>query len=222
MSLYIVATPIGNLEDITLRALRILKEVDFILTEDTRVSSKLLNHYGIKNKLISFHHHSNDKKFEEVLSLLRSGNSIALISDAGTPAISDPGGLLVQRVREELPDVFIEPIPGPSSLTAAISVSGIKIDKFIFFGFLPHKKGRKKFLDEIKIAKYPVVLFESKHRIIKLLEELVVISPDKKVMIFRELSKLHYTFYDDLASNILKNIEDNNESTKGEFTLIIY
>jgi 16S rRNA (cytidine1402-2'-O)-methyltransferase len=222
MSLYIVATPIGNLEDITLRALRTLKEVDFILTEDTRVSAKLLSHYGIKNKLISFHHHSNDKKFREVLDLLKNGNDIALISDAGTPAISDPGGLLIEKVREELPDVFIEPIPGPSALTAAISVSGIKIDKFIFFGFLPHKKGRKKYLDEVKTAKYPVVLFESKHRILKLLEELIEIAPNKKTMVFRELSKLHYTFYNDYPGDILKKIKENNESTKGEFTLIVY
>lgn len=224
MSLYIVATPIGNMEDITLRALRILKEVDYILSEDTRVSRKLLNRYEIKKPLISFHHHSSEKKYNDVLKLLREGNSIALISDAGTPAVSDPGGVLVNLVRNKLPKVLIEPIPGASALTAALSVSGLKIDKFLFFGFLPHKKGRSKMIDEIILSKHPVVLFESKHRILKLLGELALKIGDdsKKVMVFRELSKMYYTFYNDSAKNLLEKLNEDQDSLKGEFTVIIY
>lgn len=222
MNFYVVATPIGNLEDITLRALRILKEVDYILTEDTRVSKKLLDYYKIKNKLISFHHHSKDKKYQEILSLLKAGKNLALISDAGTPNISDPGGMLVSYIRKNLEEVNIEVIPGPSALISALAISGLKVDKFTFMGFLPHKKSRQKFLQEIANSPHPVALFESKHRIIKLLNELNLLEGNKKIMIFRELTKMYYTFYNDSAENILKKVKDNNESMKGEFTLIIY
>ncbi|PKM91377.1 16S rRNA (cytidine(1402)-2'-O)-methyltransferase [Candidatus Falkowbacteria bacterium HGW-Falkowbacteria-1] len=224
MSLYVVATPIGNMEDITLRALRILKEVDYILSEDTRVSKKLLDRYEIKKPLISFHHHSSEKRYNEVLKLLEEDKNIALISDAGTPAISDPGGVLLDLVRKKLPEVLIEPIPGPSALTAALSVSGLKIDKFLFFGFLPHKKGRSKMINEVISSKYPVVLFESKHRILKLLEELSsrIEKDSKKVMVFRELSKMYYTFYNDSAKNLLEKLSEDQVSLKGEFTVIIY
>lgn len=224
MSLYLIATPIGNLEDITLRALRVLKESDYILTEDTRVSKKLLDHYQISKPLISFHHHTVEKKYEEVLSLLQKGMKVSFISDAGTPGVSDPGGLLIDFVRKNDPNIFIEPIPGPSALTAALSVSGIKIDKFLFFGFLPHKKGRAKMIEEIILSKYPVVLFESKHRVLKLLKEVSLIekNENKKIMIFRELSKMHYSFYNDSANNLLERFNKGKDSLKGEFTIIIY
>lgn len=222
MSLYLVATPIGNLEDITLRALRTLKESDYILSEDTRVAKKLLDHYQIKKPLTSFHHHTSESKYKEVLSYLQKGLNISFVSDAGTPAISDPGGLLIDFIRRNDPEIFIEPIPGASALTAAISVSGIKIDKFLFFGFLPHKKGRNKMIDEILSSKYPVVLFESKHRILKLLEEISSTSSSKKIMIFRELSKMHYSFYDGSAKELLTRFKGGKDSLKGEFTAIIY
>ena len=135
MNFYVVATPIGNLEDISLRALRILKEVDIILSEDTRVSAKLLSHYQIKKPLISFHQHSSQNKFEKVLDLLKSGKSLALISDAGTPNISDPGGQIVSYLRENLVGLNIEAIPGASALTTALSISGIRADKFCFWFF---------------------------------------------------------------------------------------
>ncbi len=221
-SLYVVATPIGNLEDISLRALRILKEVDFVLCEDTRVSKKILDYYDIKNNLISFHHHSGDKKYEKILGILKKGQSIALVSDAGTPNISDPGGQLVELVRERLPDVNIEPIPGPSALTSALSVSGIKADKFFFLGFLPHKKGRISAIKEMLDLKYPVVLYESKYRISKLLQELLNLNFSKKIMIFREISKKHHSFYSDSVEELYKKFEQDKNNLKGEFTVIIY
>ena len=180
-TLYIVATPIGNLEDISMRALRILGEVDFILCEDTRVTRKLLTHYNVKTPTISYHQHSNEKKQAHILNLLRNGKNLALVSDAGTPGISDPGGKLVQAVIEKFggdykthgnASVRVESVPGPSAVTAALSISGIPTDKFLFMGFLPHKKGRQTFIKRIADSIYPIVVYESKHRIIKFLEEL--------------------------------------------------
>ncbi len=189
-TLYIVATPIGNLEDISMRALRILGEVDFILCEDTRVTAKLLLHYNIKTPAISYHQHSAENKVKQIINLLASGKNLALVSDAGTPGISDPGGKLIQRVIEEFgvgetngrvetngrSSVQIESVPGPSAITAALSISGIPTDKFVFMGFPPHKKGRQTFIKKIVASEWPVVVYESKHRILKFLDELRKIS----------------------------------------------
>lgn len=176
-TLYIVATPIGNMEDFTFRAVRILSEVDFILCEDTRVTKNLLNHYKIHTPLISYHQHSALQKVEQILEYLEEGKNLALVTDAGTPGISDPGGKLVQAVIERFgDDVKIESVPGASAVTAALSISGVAADKFIFLGFPPHKKGRQTFLHKILTSEYPVVVYESKHRIIKFLEELKKIS----------------------------------------------
>ncbi|MDO8592952.1 MAG: 16S rRNA (cytidine(1402)-2'-O)-methyltransferase [bacterium] len=175
--LYIVATPIGNLEDISIRALRVLGEVDFILCEDTRVTAKLLAHYNIKTPAISYHQHSSEAKVNEIVTILAGGKNLALVSDAGTPGISDPGGKLIQAVLEKLDgEAQIESVPGPSAVTAALSISGIPTDKFIFMGFPPHKKGRQTFIKKIVQSEFPVVVYESKHRIIKFLEELEKIS----------------------------------------------
>ena len=175
--LYIVGTPIGNLEDISLRALRILGEVDFILCEDTRVTKKLLNHYNVKTPTISFHEHSDEKKIREVLDFLAAGKNLAFVTDAGTPGISDPGGKLIERALEEFgDDVRIESVPGPSAVTAALSISGIPTDKFVFMGFPPHKKGRQTFLRKILESEWPVAVYESKYRIIKFLSELWEVS----------------------------------------------
>ena len=172
-TLYIVATPIGNLEDISMRALRILSEVDFILCEDTRVTKKLLNHYKINTRTISYHQHSDIKKLNLIIGLLKKGKDLALVSDAGTPGISDPGGKLVSAVIDEFGNsVKIESVPGPSAVAAALSISGIQTDKFFFLGFPPHKKGRQTFIERIADSVYPVVIYESKHRIMKFLEEL--------------------------------------------------
>lgn len=174
-TLYIVATPIGNLEDISLRALRILGEVDLILCEDTRVTKKLLDHYHITTSTISYHQHSTKERVDEIINQLSQGRNIALVSDAGTPGISDAGGKLISQAIEKLgDDVRIESIPGPSAVTAALSISGLPTDKFIFLGFPPHKKGRQTFLKKVIDSEFPVIIYESKHRIIKFLEELKV------------------------------------------------
>ncbi|MCX6798074.1 MAG: 16S rRNA (cytidine(1402)-2'-O)-methyltransferase [Candidatus Falkowbacteria bacterium] len=192
-NLYIVATPIGNLEDVTLRSLRILKEVGYVLSEDTRVGQKLLNHYEIKTPLISYHHHSGQTKLDKIFSLLEANHDLALITDAGTPGIADPGGQLVAAVRDKFgATINIVPIPGVSAVTTLLSVAGIAADKFWFYGFLPHKKGRQTALKEIAACPYPVVIYESKHRILKLLSEF---EPTLKVIIGRELTKLHESFY---------------------------
>ncbi len=172
-TLYIVGTPIGNLEDISMRALRILGEVNFVLCEDTRVTKKLLEYYKIKTPTISCHQHSDERKIGEILALLENDKNLALVSDAGTPGISDPGGKLIQAVIERFGDqVNIEAVPGPSAVTAALSISGIPTDKFVFMGFPPHKKGRQTFLNKVIASEYPAVVYESKHRIVKFLEEL--------------------------------------------------
>ncbi|MFZ4632472.1 MAG: 16S rRNA (cytidine(1402)-2'-O)-methyltransferase [Patescibacteria group bacterium] len=222
--LRIVATPIGNLEDITLRALRTLKESDFILCEDTRVTRKLLDHYEIKTPTISYHQHSGDLKVDKIISLLREGKNLALVTDAGTPGISDPGGKLVSIIREEFgSEVLIESVPGVSALGAAISISGSGFDRFLFLGFLPHKKGRQTMLKEIMASEYPVVLYESKHRIVKLLEELEIARTkiELKVMVARELTKMFESFYSGTAVSVLEEINSDKNNLKGEFVVLI-
>lgn len=222
--LRIVATPIGNLEDLTMRALRTLKESDFVLCEDTRVTRKLLDHYDIKTPTISYHQHSGDFKIDKIISLLRSGNNLALVTDAGTPGISDPGGKLVSLVRAEFGDqVLIESVPGVSALGAAISISGSGFDRFLFLGFLPHKKGRQTMLREIMASEYPVVLYESKHRIVKLLEELETIRAEEEMhlMVARELTKMHESFYEGTPTSVLQKIMSDPNNLKGEFVVLI-
>ena len=236
--LYIVATPIGNLEDISLRALRILSEADFILCEDTRTTSVLLNHYGIGTPTISYHQHSDDAKVRQIIKLLQEGKDLALVTDAGTPGISDPGGVLVAKVLERFgEDVKIESVPGPSAVTAALSISGVPTDKFIFLGFPPHKKGRRTFIKKIIESEYPVAVYESKHRIMKFLEELKAeknrvdyeededIKKKKKnlssVVVCRELSKMHETVYRGDIDDIIKKISGTPDDRKGEFVVIV-
>jgi 16S rRNA (cytidine1402-2'-O)-methyltransferase len=243
-----VATPIGNLEDISMRALRLLGEVDFILCEDTRVTRVLLEHYKIKTPTISYHQHSGQSKINEVLALLSQGKTLALVSDAGTPGISDPGGKLVAAALEKFGgEVKIESVPGPSAVTAALSISGIPTDKFIFMGFPPHKKGRQSFIRKIVSSEWPVVVYESKHRIIKFLEELEnsvnnkcqmtnqcqnfyprqgANDEDKKinltsVVVCRELSKMHETVYRGQLESIMEKIKADKNDQKGEFVVII-
>lgn len=238
--LYIVATPIGNLEDVSLRALRILGEVDFILCEDTRVTKKLLDRYEITTKTISYHQHSRTNKIGQILDLLARGKNLALVTDAGTPGISDPGGKLIQVVIEKFgDDIKIESVPGPSAVTAALSISGIPTDKFIFMGFLPHKKGRQTFIQKIIKSEWPVVVYESKHRILKFLEELrqagkkaqenLRSEEGKKIkkinltsiVVCRELSKMHETVYRGEIKSIIKKIKESKDDQKGEFVVII-
>src|SRR3989338_3753414 len=236
--LYIVATPIGNLSDITLRALETLKSVDFILCEDTRHTQKLLNHFEIKTRTISYHQHSDERKVREIKELLSGGKSLALVTDAGTPGISDPGNNLVASViarswrdkaiqndhDDGLPRSFrvarndsVLPIPGVSALTAALSVSGFPTDKFLFLGF-PPPKGRAKFFQEVSESKHPVAFYESSHRIKKCLNELAgVLNKNQQICVCRELTKQFESIYRGTIEEILamKILE------KGEFVVVI-
>lgn len=216
-TLSIVATPIGNLEDITLRAIRVLKEADAILCEDTRVTSKLLAKYEISKPLIRCDEKMEAKAAQQAVEMLSEGKKLALVSDAGTPGISDPGARLVARVRSEVPDARIEAIPGPSALTAALSIAGLESEEFIFLGFLPHKKGRQTAIKAILASKVPVVLYESPHRVVKLLHEL----GDREVSVGRELTKIHEEFLEGTATEIIEMLEKNPEKIRGEFVVII-
>lgn len=220
--LYIVATPIGNLEDITLRALRILKQVDLILCEDTRVTRKLLDHFEIKNKkLESYHHHTKDKKVERLIELIKN-NDVALVTDAGTPGISDPGNKLISALVGTGFDLPIISIPGASAVTAALSVSGFPTDNFLFKGFIPHKNKRQKFLKEILTAKATTIFYESPHRILKCLEQLIALNCSKQIVVCRELTKKFETIYRGTPQKILQQIKKGfpNGKPKGEFVVI--
>ena len=217
-TLSIVATPIGNLEDITLRALRTLKEVDVIYAEDTRVSAKLLARYEIEKPVYRLDAEKEAVKAREIIQRLEAGENIAYISDAGTPGISDPGARLVAAVREAGFDVVA--IPGPSALTAALSIAGLEGSAFIFLGFLPHKKGRQTALKGIASEERPVILYESPHRIEKLMSELVAFAPDKKVSLFRELTKMHEEVLIWTPQELWARLETDG-SARGEFVVVI-
>jgi len=221
--LYIVATPIGNLEDLSFRALRILNEVDLILCEDTRVTKKLLDHYGIKTPVLSYHQHSKLTKINYILELLKQGKNLALVSDAGTPGISDPGNKLINEIVEKVEMVEIVPIPGASAVATAASISGFPMDKFLFLGFPPTKRKRKKFFEEVINSKYPVIFYESPYRIIKTLIELKLEAKtynlEPKIVVCRELTKKFETIYRGKIEEVIKKIEENK--VKGEFVVII-
>ncbi len=224
--LRIVATPIGNLEDLTHRAERVLRESDFVLCEDTRTSRKLLDHYKITTPTISYHQHSGELKADKIMALLREDKQLALVTDAGTPGISDPGSKLVSAVRAEFgDDVLIESVPGVSALAAAISISGVGFDRFLFLGFLPHKKGRQTMLKQIFKSEYPAVAYESKHRIVKLLEEIIKMSGELdspvEVKVARELTKMFESFYSGAPDEVLKKLQSDPHSLKGEFVVLI-
>ena len=222
-NLFIIATPIGNLEDISLRALRILKEVDIILCEDTRVTRKLLLRYDIKTPVLSYHQHSQLKKINYIADLLEEGKDLALVSDSGTPGISDPGNKLIDFLVKKDINLTIIPIPGCSALVSAASISGFSMDKFTFLGFPPHKKKRNKFFEELLKIKHPVVFYESPHRIIKTLNEIYnksqEINLNPQVVVCRELTKKFETIYRGTIDEVIKKIKD--DKIKGEFTVII-
>lgn len=218
-TLSIVATPIGNLEDITLRALRTLKECDVIYAEDTRVISKLLAKYEIKKSLQRLDAATETEKSKEIVARLEAGERVAFVSDAGTPGISDPGARLVAYVRENLAEAKIEAIPGPSALTAALSIAGITGDGFSFMGFLPHKKGRHTALGEIAESEVPVVLYESPHRILKLLSELAA-HGIRTVTLARELTKMHEEVLSGEPLQLAESLTERG-ADRGEFVVII-
>ncbi len=219
-TLSIVATPIGNLEDITLRALRTLKECDVIYAEDTRVISKLLARYEVKKPLQRLDAATEIKKADEIVARLEAGERVAFVSDAGTPGISDPGARLVARVRERLPDAIIEAIPGASALTAALSIAGIDTTGFMFLGFLPHKKGRRTALGKIAASDIPVVLYESPHRIVKLLKELKMF-PVSRIFIARELTKIHEEVISGTPGEVLAHFDTHPDTVRGEFVVMV-
>ena len=212
-----VATPIGNLQDITLRALDILKTADVIACEDTRVTKRLLDHFQISTAMVSYHQHSKVGKIDFFVSKLKEGKNVALVSDAGTPGISDPGRLLVQAAVTE--GIRVETIPGPSAVIAALAISGLPTDHFTFLGFLPHKKGRETLIKEIVAANETIVFYESVHRIVKALEQLQAAGLNRSMVVARELTKKFETVYRGSAAEILNNL--TTEETKGEFVVII-
>jgi 16S rRNA (cytidine1402-2'-O)-methyltransferase len=221
-SLYIVSTPIGNLEDITLRAIRVLSEVDLILCEDTRVTRVLLNHYNIKTKTQSYHANSKLAKIDEIIKKLDSGLSIALVSDAGTPIISDPGILLVQKIKAELPETKIIPVPGASALLAAVVASGINTHEFVYLGFLPHKKGRETLFKEIALSARSTVFYESVHRIEKTLNSLVLhLEENRKVVVAKELTKMFEEVISGTATEVKEYFVQNSDKIRGEFVVIV-
>ena len=218
--LYIVATPIGNLEDITFRAVRVLKEADLILCEDSRVTKKLLDRYEVKTPYSVFHANTADKRIDDYLNALELGKNIALVTDAGTPGISDPGVLLVMKVKEKFGNsIPVVPIPGASALTTLVSAAGLPMHEFTYVGFLPQKKGREKLIAEISESKRPTVLFESPHRVLKLMQSLDKLGVGK-VTIGRELTKIYEEIFDETPKNLIEKYSKN--PPKGEFAIIIH
>lgn len=220
-SLSIVATPIGNLEDITLRALRVLKEADVIFCEDTRVTKKLLAHYDIHTKTVRCDANKEAIAAADIIARIDAGEKVAYVTDAGTPGISDPGAYLVSRVREELPEARIDAIPGASSLTAALSVAGITEHSFRFLGFLPHKKGRQTLFKEIAAAEEPIIFLESTHRIMKTLESLVAYAPQKSVILCRELTKKFEEVVTGSPEEVKAALATDANRHRGEFVVIV-
>ena len=215
--LYIVATPIGNLKDFTFRAIDTLREVDHIFAEDTRKSIKLMKHYDITTSLDSYHEHNNTQKIPKIIRLLSKGKNIGLISDAGTPTISDPGYKLIRACIDE--EIDIIPIPGASAITAALSASGLPSDSFFFLGFLPQKKGRKKKISFLKSLENTIIIFESPHRLLKTLRELQDELGERPIIVARELTKLYEEIIRGNFSSVIEFFE--LKKVKGEIVIII-
>ncbi len=225
---YVVGTPIGNLEDITYRAVRILGEVDLVLCEDTRVTKNLLNKYDIKTTTFSYPSDNlkpgADKinsKVEYILKMVGEGKNLALVSDAGTPTISDPGSVLVAKIKETFPEVEVIAVPGPSAVISALSISGLNTAEFTFLGFLPHKKGRETLFKEIGASERLAVFYESPHRIIKTLESLLKFAPNKKVVIARELTKVFEQIVHGTPAEVLQYFTVNSDKVRGEFVVLV-
>ncbi len=217
--LYLVGTPIGNLGDITLRALETLKSVDLVLSEDTRVTKKLLNHFEIVTPTLSCHEHTEKGKLAQIIERLKQGESMALVTDAGTPGLSDPGNVLVSLALES--DIAVVPIPGVSALATLISVAGVDMREFVFKGFPPHKKGRETFFRFIGESEIPVMYYESPHRVIKNLELLQSLAPERKIILGRELTKMFEEVARGSVEEVLQYLQSDPNKTKGEFVIIV-
>ncbi len=228
-TLSVIGTPIGNLEDITLRALRVMAAADLILCEDTRVTRKLLERHGLKKPTLSYHAHSKLSRVDEITAALRAGQNLVLVSDAGTPGISDPGTALVAWLRREMAaqikdgTLKIEAVPGPSALSAALSIAGVSCADFLFLGFLPHKKGRETLFREIAATERTVVFYESPHRVIKTLEALAGhLDPGRQVTICRELTKVFEEVVTATAEELLAYFGAHSDKVRGEFVVIVH
>jgi 16S rRNA (cytidine1402-2'-O)-methyltransferase len=218
--LHIVATPIGNMEDITLRALRILKEADLIVCEDTRVAKKLLFRYEIQKTLLAIPQHSASDKIQRVIEKLEQGLNVALITDAGTPGLSDPGNEVVAQVAKA--GFIVAPLPGASALGAIISVAGINLQEFLFKGFPPHKKGRQTYFEQVTQSSVPVIYYDSPYRVIKNLELLGEMTQEKQVIVGRELTKMFEEVVRGTVQEVLEYYREHPEKVKGEFAVIAY
>lgn len=225
--LYIVATPIGNLDDMTFRAVHALEEVDLIVCEDTRVTKRLLERYEIKTQAISFYQNLKNggavkpvPKLDFLLGELKAGKSLALVTDAGTPGISDPGNQLVAAAIEQ--QVSVIPIPGASAVTTLASVSGIDLSKFVFLGFPPHKKGRETFFKQVAEFSLPTMYYESPHRVLKNLELLQKLETEKRIILGRELTKMFEEIVRGTVAEVLEYFQQNPGKVKGEFVIIAY
>jgi 16S rRNA (cytidine1402-2'-O)-methyltransferase len=231
-TLYIVATPIGNLEDITLRALRILKEVDVVACEDTRVTRKLLAHYNIETQSIAYHQHTSDDRIQKIIAQILEGKNVAVVTDAGTPGVSDPGNILVAQAIAN--GIVALPIPGASALAAVISVAGIDMQQFTFLGFPPHKKGRETYFKKVAASEIPVIYYESPHRVIKnleMLEKFIETEFDsdsesnsgksKKIILGRELTKMFEEVVRGSVTEVLEYFANNPGKIKGEFVIVV-
>lgn len=219
-TLYVVGTPIGNLGDITLRAIETLKSVDFILAEDTRVTKKLLLKYEITVSVYSAHEHTETKKLESFLDRIEAGESAAVVTDAGTPGLSDPGNVLVSLALAR--GIAVVPIPGVSALAALVSVAGIDMREFVFLGFPPHKKGRETYFKRVAVSELPVTYYESPHRLMKNLELLQSIAPEKQIIIGRELTKVYEEIVRGSVAEGIAYFIGHPEKVKGEFTVIVF
>ena len=220
--LYIVATPIGNLADMTFRAVEILKSVDCILCEDTRTTKKLLDHYQIQNKTMSFHSHSKLARVNDIIAMLTEGKSLALVSDAGTPCISDPGVMLIAEIKKQLgDDMIITPIPGASALISALSASGLPAHEFSWKGFVPHKKGRETFFKDVRDTETTVIFYESVHRFMKTMESLSNVIPERKVVVAREITKMFEEFKKGTVTEVFEYYTQNPDKVRGEFVIMV-
>ena len=217
-SLFVVATPIGNLEDISLRAINTLKEVDVIVAEDTRITGRLLKKYDIKKSLTSFHIRNEARKVDKIINYLNEGKSVALVSDAGTPCISDPGYLLVNKARNQKIEVLS--IPGPSSTTSALSISGLPSEKFYFEGFLPKKKGKQKRNEYLSQLDATVVLFESPYRLIKTLEKLLTVMGNRHISVCKEISKINEDVFFGKMEDVISDLKEKT-TIKGEYVVLV-
>ena len=220
-TLHIVSTPIGNLGDMTYRAVDVLKRVDVIACEDTRVTSILCKHYEIGTKLISYNAHASVLKTREIIELLKEGKDIALVSDAGTPSISDPGVKLIQDVLSSNDDIAIVSVPGASAVISAVSLCGFNGNKFSFKGFVPHKKGRETFFKTFKTTDEIIVVYESPHRVIKTLQSLHEHIPDKQLCVCKELTKIHEQCVRGTPRQVLRYFTDNPTKVRGEFVIVV-